>query len=204
MLRADADIRLMQMSGIPDPTGVPSGYRLTITGDGQFDWRQQKDDEIIVGHGDPNGAHVAPKGSLYVDVDAPGLWQNVDGLSTWTDAGTPGADGASGAIGTYTTASPTTTQTVDFATAQVWKLTLGGNVTITLTGAVTGSAYGLTIYLVQDATGVRTVTWPASVKWPNGVPAVLSTAANAVDVVVLESWDGGTTWFANLAGKHYA
>jgi hypothetical protein len=38
--------------------------------------------------------------------------------------------------------------------------------------------------IVQDATGSRTVTWPANVKWPNGGTApTLSTAANSIDIV---------------------
>lgn len=116
------------------------------------------------------------------------------GTSTFTPD--PGesyfADSVSGAV------------TVDYANAKVNKYTLTGNVTFTFTGATTGFACGLTLYLVQDGTGSRTVTWPASVKWAFGSVPTLSTAANSVDIVIFETYDGGTSWWANLAGKAYA
>jgi len=43
--------------------------------------------------------------------------------------------------------------------------------------------------LIQDGTGGRTVTWPATVKWPGGVAPTLTTTANARDKVALD-WDG--------------
>lgn len=105
----------------------------------------------------------------------------------------------------YVAASVSGSVTVNFATAAVHKLTMTGNITtLTLSGAVANVACGLTLYLVQDATGSRLVTWPASVKWANGVAPTLSVTGSAVDIVVLESFDGGTTWYANLVGKAYA
>lgn len=82
-------------------------------------------------------------------------------------------------------------------------ITLTGNCTFTLTGAVAGRATTVELVLTQDATGSRTVTWPASVKWPGGAPA-LSTTAAAVDRLVLTSYNGGTTWYGDLIGKAYA
>jgi hypothetical protein len=55
----------------------------------------------------------------------------------------------------------------------------------------------LTLKLVQDATGGRTVTWPATVK---GSP-VINQAANAVSNVLLY-WDGTYYWVLN--GKQFA
>jgi len=103
------------------------------------------------------------------------------------------------------TASVSGAVTVDFSTASTHYLTLTGNVTaLTLSNTVSAKVCSLTLYLVQDGTGSRLVTWPASVKWPNGIAPTLSTTANAIDIVVLETLDGGTTWFANVAGKAYA
>lgn len=93
---------------------------------------------------------------------------------------------------------------VDFSVAKVHKVTLTGAVTFTPTGASTGLACPLTIYAVQDATGGRGISWPASVKFPQGVLPVPSTTPNAIDIFVLESIDGGTTWFGNQAGRGYA
>jgi hypothetical protein len=98
-----------------------------------------------------------------------------------------------------------TSTTVDYSQAHVHKLTLTGNLgTLTISNITNGVACGLTLYLVQDGTGGRIVTWPASFKWPGAVVPVLSTAPAAIDIVVAETFDNGTTWFANLAGKGYA
>jgi hypothetical protein len=47
--------------------------------------------------------------------------------------------------------------------------------------------------VIQDATGSRAVTWPASVKWPSGTAPTLSTAANAIDIVTF--YYDGTSYF---------
>ena len=41
----------------------------------------------------------------------------------------------------------------------------------------------------QDATGGRTISWPASFNWPGGTAPTLSTAGNAVDLITIY-WDG--------------
>lgn len=98
-----------------------------------------------------------------------------------------------------------TALTLDAASSSGWvkTITLTGNCTFTLTGATAGQVAVLELVLTQDATGSRIVTWPAAVKWSGSAP-VLSAAANAVDRVLLASYNGGTTWFADLVGKAYA
>lgn len=88
------------------------------------------------------------------------------------------------------------------AAGYVKTITLTANCTFTLTGAAAGRASTLELVLTQDATGSRTVTWPAAVKWEGSAPT-LSTAAGSIDRVVLTSYNGGTTWLANLVGKGY-
>jgi hypothetical protein len=41
------------------------------------------------------------------------------------------------------------------------------------------------------------------VKWDGG-PPLLSTAANAIDKVLLTSYDNGTTWLGEFVGRGYA
>jgi len=94
------------------------------------------------------------------------------------------------ALAQAATSTPTgTTQTVDWDTGNTQKVNLGsasGNVTLTLSNPQTGGLYRL--FLIQGATA-RTITWPATVKWPQGVAAILSTTNGAVDIVDLY-WDG--------------
>lgn len=95
--------------------------------------------------------------------------------------------------------------TLNLSNGNIFSLQLTGNITsLGISGAINNTGCSCTIYLTQDATGSRTVSWPASFKWSGGTLPVLSTAANAVDIVVCESIDGGTTWFASLVGKAFS
>ena len=95
--------------------------------------------------------------------------------------------------------------TIDASSTSGWikTITLNAACTFTLSGATSGRATTLELILTQDATGGRVVTWPASVKWSGGQP-ILSTAANAVDRIVLVTYNGGTTWYGDMIGKGYA
>lgn len=86
------------------------------------------------------------------------------------------------------------------ATTGVHTATLNANCTFTFTALASGLASGMVLFLTQDATGSRTVTWPGSVVWPGGVAPTLSVAAAAVDVLTFLSVDGGTTWFGFQTG----
>lgn len=97
----------------------------------------------------------------------------------------------------------TGTVTLNLINGNVFSLTLTGSITLTFSGATAGKACSFTVYLKQDGTGGRTVTWPSSTKWSGGAPT-LSTAANAVDILVFESIDGGATWFGSLVGTNFA
>jgi hypothetical protein len=50
---------------------------------------------LLVVQSNPNGTVIAPRGTLAIDASEPALWQNTDGLTTWTLAGGSGG-GASG------------------------------------------------------------------------------------------------------------
>jgi hypothetical protein len=82
--------------------------------------------------------------------------------------------------------------------------TLTGNVTYVLpTPVATPAKSGtITLVLTQDATGGRTVTWPASVKWPDGIAQQPAAAANSVSVFHL-LWTGAA-WLGVLGGKSFA
>ena len=82
---------------------------------------------------------------------------------------------------------------------------LTDNVTFTISNPpVSGKVGSLTLELQQDATGSRTVTWPASVKFAGGTPPTLSTAANALDVFVLYTRDGGTSFRLGTVGLDFS
>ena len=101
------------------------------------------------------------------------------------------------------TANATGATTLNLANGNVFNITLTGNATFTFSGATSGQACSFSLYLRQNATGGRTVTWPGSVRWSGGAPT-LTTSANAVDILVFESLDGGTTWFGSLVGANFS
>ena len=108
----------------------------------------------------------------------------------------PGAE----AVAVIASASGATALNV--SSAEVFGVTLTGNVTFSFTGAsVDGIAFG--VYVTQDATGNRVITWPGSVVWPGGdVPTQTLTAA-ATDSYVFETFNGGTTWYGGQAGANF-
>ena len=108
-----------------------------------------------------------------------------------------------------TTATPSVSGgslTLDLQTANVFVVTLTENVsTLALSNAPPSTKAGsVTLVLKQDATGNRTLSWPASVKWSGGNPRVVSTAANAVDVFAFFTTDGGTTWYGFAGGNGFS
>lgn len=64
-------------------------------------------------------------------------------------------------------------------------VTLGGNRTIANPTNLKTGRY--TLFVRQDSSGGRTVTWGSAYKWPENVAPELSTAPNAVDVYTFES-----------------
>jgi len=66
-------------------------------------------------------------------------------------------------------------------TGQSARVTLGGNRTLSASNFIQGSTYTLSV--VQDGTGNRTLAYDTMFKWPVGSAFVLSSAANAVDVL---------------------
>lgn len=96
--------------------------------------------------------------------------------------------------------------TVSSSNGWTQKITLGHNVSISLslTAPPSGFMRVLTLILLQDGTGGRTVTWPASVKWPYSITPTLDTTLSTASVVQLWTSDGGTTWLGALVGSKYA
>ncbi len=79
---------------------------------------------------------------------------------------------------------------------KVATITLTGACSLTISGLTAGGTYNLIVK--QDATGSRLMTWP-TIKWSAGAAPVLSTAANAIDIVSL-IYDGTTLFGTALKG----
>ena len=80
--------------------------------------------------------------------------------------------------------------------------TLTENTTFTFSNpASSGKVSGFTLKLVQDASASSfTVSFPSSVKWAGGTEPTPSVTANAVDIYIFYTHDGGTTYYGFRAG----
>lgn len=98
--------------------------------------------------------------------------------------------------------STTGSYSLDCGEANFWDLTLTGNITIAPTNVPPSTRmWAGTIVAKQDATGGRTITWPAGSKYPGGVAPPATTTANAIDIWSLMTYDGGTSWIVSLTVK---
>jgi hypothetical protein len=87
-----------------------------------------------------------------------------------------------GAVAEIQTVTSASTVTLDFATSVNYTLTLGHNVTLANPSNLTPGQSG-SIFLVQDGTGSRTVTFGSNWDFASGTAPTLSTAASSVDRV---------------------
>jgi hypothetical protein len=94
--------------------------------------------------------------------------------------------------------------TITCTNANVFTATLTGNCTFTLASAIATGSSSFTLILTNDATASRTVAWAGGTfKFPNGSAALArTTTANATDIWVFFTPDGGTTWYGNISMKN--
>lgn len=93
-----------------------------------------------------------------------------------------------------------TAMALNAALSNVFTTTFTANVTSAPTLSNPGNGQTINWFITQDGSGSRTITghWPASFKWPGGAAGVLSTAANAVDLLVATYRASTGFWYAQL------
>ena len=91
------------------------------------------------------------------------------------------------------------TATIDLVNGNVHTVLMTANCTFTFSNPIASDdCSSFTLILTQDGTGSRTVTWPASVKWPGGdAPLLTTTATTGRDLLMFVTVDGGTTWLGS-------
>jgi hypothetical protein len=92
---------------------------------------------------------------------------------------------------------------IDVTSGGVFTATLTGSCTFTLRYPVSTGSSSFTLILTNDGTAGRTVAWAGgSFVFPGGAASLSrTTTANAVDVWVFFTPNGGTTWYGNIAMK---
>jgi len=96
------------------------------------------------------------------------------------------------------TANSSTAITLALTNGTVQIITLTGNATITMPTATSGKSF--IMYLKQDATGSRTVTW-STVKWAGGTAPTITSTASRQDI--LSFFADGTNWYGVVVAQNY-
>lgn len=95
-------------------------------------------------------------------------------------------------------ANSSTAITIALTNGTVQIITLTGNATITMPTATSGKSF--IMYLKQDATGSRTVTW-STVKWAGGTAPTITSTASRMDI--FSFFADGTNWYGVTVGQNY-
>ena len=146
-----------------------------------------------------NGATVSDLGTVTTanidggTVDGTTIGGSVAGAVTATTLKSTSARETKSAV-----TQSTGTLTLDCATANVFEFTPSQNITtLTISNVPTsGDAYAMVLKIGGSA---HAITWGAAVKWAAATAPTLS--ASNIDVIVLLTVDGGTTWYGFTAGQ---
>jgi hypothetical protein len=96
------------------------------------------------------------------------------------------------------TADSSTAITLALTNGTVQIIRLTGNATITMPTATSGKSF--IMFLKQDATGSRTVTW-STVKWAGGTAPTITSTASRQDI--LSFFADGTNWYGVVVAQNY-
>jgi hypothetical protein len=91
-----------------------------------------------------------------------------------------------------------TAMVINCALSNVFATTFTANVTTAPTLSNPSDGQTINWFITQDSTGSRTMTWPTSFKWPSAAAGVLTTTANAVDLVVATYRSATGFWYASI------
>lgn len=102
-------------------------------------------------------------------------------------------------VGTVNATYPVSgTATINCSSGNYYTLLMEANTTLAFSNVPSGG-FRLMLRLTHQTTNY-TLSYPSSVKWPSNTEPTLSTGNQKVDVLVFETFDGGTNWFGSTYG----
>ena len=96
------------------------------------------------------------------------------------------------------------TLTLDLSNSTIFNVNLNSSITtLTISNAPSTSnkATGFILILTADGTA-RTISWPASVYWPNGLAPTITSTNNKRDIITMFTTDNGTSYNAFITGQN--
>ena len=98
----------------------------------------------------------------------------------------------------------TNTLTLNLSTAGIFNATLNSNITtVTLSNYPSGAGQAASFILMLTGDGTaRSITWPASFRWPGATAPTPTSTLNQRDIYAFFTLDGGTNWQAFISGQN--
>jgi hypothetical protein len=125
------------------------------------------------------------------------------GTATFAAATLSGALGLTGLTETYTAPAITTgVLTINLTLGTVFNVSVGANITsVVISNATAAKSQSFTLAMKGNGTAY-TQAW-GSIKWAGASAPTLTSTLNKVDLLTFFTNDGGTTWFALIAGQNF-
>tara|TARA_R110001606_G_scaffold387475_1_gene552166 strand:- start:49 stop:948 length:900 start_codon:yes stop_codon:yes gene_type:complete len=104
---------------------------------------------------------------------------------------------------TFVTLTRALTTTIDVSSGNHFYVDLSaGSTTFAFSNPpASGTSYSLILEVDQGSSSSSTISFPSSVKWALGLSPTLTVGASSVDVFVIYTHDGGTTYYGFVAGQ---
>jgi len=102
-----------------------------------------------------------------------------------------------------TLTSSSGTATIDMSNGNHFEITLTENTTIAFSNVPAADAAPVLLYVKQHASSAKTLSFPASVKWPSAVTPTMTTTLGYTDVYMFITRNGGTSYIGSTVGQAY-
>jgi len=97
------------------------------------------------------------------------------------------------------------TYTVDWTASDVQTITLTANCTLAFSGPpIAGKTQTVTLVVTQGGSGSYYLTYPAEVRWSNGVAPTLTTSVSYKDVLTFTTYDSGSSYLGRAIWSNIA